>query len=85
MLQDAVLRPIGSFINTMEATKVVTISLVLPMIGLLLKALDCSRPILCFNYEDLSPTPEKLYVKVWNHVLFMFYNQSISIVLCCTG
>ena len=48
----------------MEATKTVTVSLVLPMIGLLLRALDHSRPILCYDYDDLSSTPEKHVVKV---------------------
>jgi hypothetical protein len=53
----------GSFIMTMEATKHVTISLVLPMVGLLLRSLDMSRPILCFDYEDMSKPPTKEVVK----------------------
>ena len=48
----------------MEATKTVTVSLVLPMIGLLLRALDQSHPILCYDYDDMSSTPEKNVVKV---------------------
>ena len=82
VLQDGVLRPIGSFISTMEASKVVTVSLVLPMIGLLLRALDRSRPILCYDYEDLSPTPTKQFVKVWQGMVCYLRITSIIIFLC---
>lgn len=51
---DAVLRPIGPFISTMEATKKVTVSLVLPMVGLLMKALDKDTPVVVKDYSNLS-------------------------------
>ena len=58
------LRPIGSFITTMEATKHVTISLVLPVVGLMLRSLDKTRPILCMDFFDMSKPPSKVVVKV---------------------
>ena len=50
---DGVLRPVGPFISTLEATKKITISLVLPMVGLLMKALHPLSPALVRDYSDI--------------------------------
>lgn len=50
---DGVLRPVGPFISTLEATKKITISLVLPMVGLLMKALHPLSPVLVRDYSDI--------------------------------
>lgn len=48
------MRPMGPFIATLEATQSVTISLVLPMVGHLLKALNPASKVLLNDYEDPS-------------------------------
>ena len=50
--QEAVLRPLGPFIMTMEATQRVTISLVLPMVSLCLKAIHPNTPLLMKDSHD---------------------------------
>ena len=49
------LRPMGPFISTMEATHSITISLVLPMVGQLLKATNPSSNVMLLDYGD-DPT-----------------------------
>ncbi len=53
---DAVLRPVGPFISTMEATQKVTSSLVIPMVMAILHATNESNPVLRYSYTygDLS-------------------------------
>ena len=60
--QDGVLRPVGPFISTLEATKKITISLVLPMVGLLFKALHPDSPVVVRDCSDLSK-PTNLMVR----------------------
>ena len=53
-MQDAALRHVGPFIQTMETTTRVTISFTLPMIGLLLKAMSPEFPIIVKDYGDIN-------------------------------
>lgn len=53
----------GPFIETLEATKKVTVSLVLPMVGLLMKALDPATPIQVKDYSDIN-NPVTIQVNV---------------------
>jgi hypothetical protein len=71
-LQDAALRHVGPFIQTMETITRVTISLTLPMIGLLLKALSPETPIVVKDYSDIN----KPVNVVLNVRLFCLVSQS---------
>lgn len=53
---DAVLRPVGPFISTMEATEKVTSSLVIPMVMAILHATNETTPVLryAFSFGELS-------------------------------
>ena len=75
MQLDAVLRPFGPYLATMEATKNPTISLVLPMSGHLVKALEESTPIMLYDYyEDPSkPIPIKMKVNYSLIVIASYY------------
>ena len=55
---DAVVRPVGPFISTMEATERVTSSLVLPMTNGLLHATSKSAPIVRYMYDHGTPQEE---------------------------
>ena len=69
---DVVLRPVGPFIETMEATKKITVSLVLPMVGLLLKALDPSIPVVVKDYSDIKK-PTNVVVNVRHPYIILPY------------
>ena len=69
---DAVLRPVGPFIETMEATKKIIVSLVLPMVGLLLKALDPSIPVVVKDYSDIKK-PTNVVVNVRHPYIILPY------------
>lgn len=72
MQLDAVLRPFGPYLATMEATSFPTISLVLPMTGHLVKALDESTPVMLYDYEDPSkPIPIKMKVRTNSTSLYI--------------
>ena len=47
---DAVLRPVGPFISTLEATEKVTSSLVIPMVMAILNATSETTPVLRYTY-----------------------------------
>jgi hypothetical protein len=59
-----VLRPMGPFISTMEATHSITISLVLPMVGQLLKATNPSSNVMLLDYSDDPTNVTQIKMKV---------------------
>ena len=69
-MQDAVLRPIGPFISTMEATNTITISLVLPMAGQLLNPTNPSSKVMLLDYGDdpLNATQIKMKVSLKSRI-----------------
>lgn len=58
------LRPMGPFISTMEATHSITISLVLPMVGQLLKATNPSSNVMLLDYGDDPTNVTQIKMKV---------------------
>ncbi|MFO0000846.1 MAG: hypothetical protein ACK559_06940, partial [bacterium] len=60
---------------TMEATKNPTISLVLPMSGHLVKALEESTPIMLYDYDEdpSKPVPIKMKVNYSLIVIASYY------------
>ena len=76
-LQDAALRHVGPFIQTMETTTRVTISLTLPMIGLLLKALSPETPIVVKDYSDINK-PVNVVVNVRTFCLVSHHIANVT-------
>lgn len=56
---DAVIRPVGPFIATMEATERVTMSLVIPMTAAILHATSSFVPVTLYHYNDGELTSEE--------------------------
>ena len=54
----------GPFISTMEATQTITISLVLPMVGQLLKATNPSSKVMLLDYGDDPTNATQIKMKV---------------------
>ena len=85
-LHDVVLRPFTSYIATMEATQSVTSSLVLPMTGHLLKALEESTPVILYDHEDPTKCLQ-IKMKVNNMflililILIVFYHDLLHVWL----
>lgn len=68
-MQEGILRPAGSFISTMEATKKVTISLVLPMTYMLLKATSIEAPVVVYTHANASVVRKRIEVSDCIHVM----------------